>query len=105
MVKSKLVFAEENGIWSAHDPSVPGVYGLGPTREAALADLAEAKELLGEYVAGQDADEDAEDVRLADESMAEVLAGGRVFTHEEVLARLGLGQKKRTRSRSRRRRR
>jgi predicted transcriptional regulator len=102
-MKSKVVLTEENGTWLAHDPTVPGHYGLGPTRVAALADLAEAKATLDEYVVGQEAAEDAADVRAADASMAEVLAGGRVFTHEEVLARFGLGQKKRTRPRRRRR--
>jgi predicted RNase H-like HicB family nuclease len=165
-VKSKIVLTKEGDTWSAHDPSVPGVHGLGPTRAAAKADLREALALLADYVASQadeeaedaedirltdksraeiraggvtipledvlkrygltpaaeadlretralladhdadqadDEDEDAADVRAADASWAEVLAGGRLFTHEEVVARLGLGQKKRTRSRRRRR--
>jgi RHH-type rel operon transcriptional repressor/antitoxin RelB len=34
--------------------------------------------------------DDMEDVFLADKSMEEVMAGGRVYTHEEVLVRLGL---------------
>ena len=38
--------------------------------------------------------EDAEDVRLADEAYAEVLAGVRVYTHEEVVAMLGLDEEK-----------
>jgi predicted RNase H-like HicB family nuclease len=63
----KVVFTEEEGTWSAHDPTVPGVYGLGPTRKAALADLAEATALLAEHDASQAAD-DAEDVLLADEA-------------------------------------
>jgi predicted phosphodiesterase/predicted RNase H-like HicB family nuclease len=93
-VKSKIVFTEENGTWSAHDPKVPGVYGLGPTRVAAVADLAEAKALLGEYDASQaeDEDEDAEDIRLADASRAEVLAGGATFSHEDILKRYGVGE-------------
>ncbi len=48
-----LVFVEEDGLWSAHDPDVPGAYGLGPTREAAEADLRMALELLAEYEAGE----------------------------------------------------
>lgn len=92
-MKSKIVFTEENGTWSAHDPNVPGVYGLGPTRVAAGADLAEAKALLGEYNASQaDDDDDAEDIRLADASWAKVLAGGATFSHEEVLKRYGVGE-------------
>jgi predicted phosphodiesterase/predicted RNase H-like HicB family nuclease len=91
-MKGKIVFTEEDGTWSAHDPSVPGVYGLGPTREAAAADLSEARALLGEYDASQadDEDEDAEDIRLADASLAEVRAGGATFTHEQMLQRCGL---------------
>lgn len=83
------VTEREGGAWSAHDPDVPGVYGLGTTRETALADLAEAKALLVDYDARKAA-EDAEDARLADASLDEVLAGGAVYTHEEVLALLGL---------------
>ncbi|HEX7499919.1 MAG TPA: hypothetical protein VF524_06390 [Polyangia bacterium] len=69
----KVVFTEEEGTWSAHDPTVPGVYGLGPTREADLADLAEATALLAEYDASQDA-EDAEDVRLLQDTIEAVIA-------------------------------
>jgi predicted phosphodiesterase/predicted RNase H-like HicB family nuclease len=85
-VSVKLVVKKEGGTWSAHDPKVPGVYGLGPTREAALADLAEAKATLAKY-------EDAVDLKAAEQALAEIRAGGRVFTHEEVLARYGLVQK------------
>ena len=35
--------------------------------------------------------EDMEDVFLADKSWEEVLAGGIVHTHEEVMARYGIG--------------
>jgi len=35
--------------------------------------------------------DEMEDVFLADKSKEEVLAGGQVFTHEEVMARYGLG--------------
>ena len=91
-MKSNIIVTEENETWSAHDPNVPGVYGLGPTREAAMADLSEARALLGEYDASQadDEDEDAEDVRLADASLAEVRAGGATFTHEQMLQRYGI---------------
>lgn len=87
-MKTKIVITEEDGIWSAHDPAVPGVYGLGPSRKAALADLVEAKAALDEYITT--AAEDAEDVAAADASMAEILAGGKLYTHAEVLVLLGL---------------
>ena len=99
-MKKSIVTEKEGGTWWVHDQKVPGAYGVGPTREAALADLAEAKATLAEYL---DSLEDAADVRAADEAYAEILAGGRVYTHEEVVARLGLGRKKRTRSKGRRR--
>lgn len=35
--------------------------------------------------------EDMEDVFLADKSWEEVISGGRVYTHEEVMARYGAG--------------
>jgi predicted phosphodiesterase/predicted RNase H-like HicB family nuclease len=92
LLKNKLVFTEEDGAWTAHDPTVEGVYGLGPTREAAKEDLREALELLGDYVAGQAEEEaqDAEDVAAADASMAEVLANGKIYTHPEISQHLGL---------------
>ncbi len=89
LLKIKLVFTEEDGTWSAHDPKVPGAYGLGPTREAAEADLREALALLAEYDAGQAA-EDAEDVRLADKALDEIHAGVATVTHDEMFKRLGL---------------
>jgi len=30
---------QSEGIWTAHSPSVPGVYGVGKTRAEAAADL------------------------------------------------------------------
>lgn len=33
---------KDEGVWSVHSPSVPGVYGLGATRRAAEADFAES---------------------------------------------------------------
>ena len=95
-MKSKIVFTEENGTWSAHDPNVAGVYGLGPTREAAEADLAEAKALLGEYDASQadDEAEDAEDARLADEALDRFHETGITYTHDEVRKMLGLSDDK-----------
>lgn len=87
-----IVFENEGGTWSAHDPEIPGVYGVGVSLEAARADLAEALALLVDYEArkvDEDA-EDAEDVRLADVAYAEMLASAPVYTHGEVLALLGL---------------
>jgi predicted RNase H-like HicB family nuclease len=46
-----LVVVEEDGMWSAHDPTVPGAYGLGDSKEAAEADLREMLELLAAYEA------------------------------------------------------
>jgi hypothetical protein len=37
---------KEEGVWTAHSPSVPGVYGLGSTRDTANRDLREALALL-----------------------------------------------------------
>jgi predicted RNase H-like HicB family nuclease/predicted phosphodiesterase len=48
-----LVFVEEEGKWSAHDPTVPGAYGLGDSKEAAEADLRMALELLADYEASE----------------------------------------------------
>lgn len=89
---SEPILEKEGDTWLAHAPDAPGVYGVGPTREAALADLAEAKALLDECDAGQPADEaeDAEDILLADEALAEVRATGVTFTHDEMLRRYGL---------------
>ncbi len=39
---------QEEGLWTAHSPSVPGVYGVGATRREAEKDFFEA---LGEMVA------------------------------------------------------
>lgn len=41
---------KESGIWTAHAPAVPGVYGLGRTRVAAVRDLVDALEHLLEYL-------------------------------------------------------
>lgn len=40
---------QEEGIWTAHSPSVQGVYGLGDTREEAEADFFEALEEMLAY--------------------------------------------------------
>ena len=67
---SNLVVTEEEGQWSAHDPNLQGVWGLGSTREEAIADFAEAKACLETYLARKAAAEGAEDVRAADASRA-----------------------------------
>jgi predicted phosphodiesterase/predicted RNase H-like HicB family nuclease len=82
-MNGKIVIKKEGATWSAHDPKVPGVYGLGPTRRAAEADLAEALALLAEH-------EDADDLSTAEKSLAEVRAGGVTFSHDDVLKRYGL---------------
>lgn len=41
---------KEEGVWTAHSPSVPGVYGLGSTRDSANRDLSEALTLLSQYL-------------------------------------------------------
>jgi predicted RNase H-like HicB family nuclease len=41
---------EEDGVWTAHASSVPGVYGLGATPEASSKDLTEALELMSAYM-------------------------------------------------------
>ena len=43
---------QEDGIWSSHAPSVPGVYGLGSTADRAERDLMEALETMSEYLDG-----------------------------------------------------
>lgn len=56
---------EEDGVWTAHAPSVPGVYGLGATPEASSKDLTEALELMSDYLheVGEDMPE-ARSVRI-----------------------------------------
>jgi len=41
---------EEEGVWTAHSPSVPGVYGLGSTPDVADRDLKDALDTLAEYL-------------------------------------------------------
>jgi predicted RNase H-like HicB family nuclease len=45
-----VVIWKEEGVWTAHSPSVPGVYGLGSTRDIANRDLKEALALLSHYL-------------------------------------------------------
>jgi predicted RNase H-like HicB family nuclease len=46
----ECVMWDEDGVWTAHAPSVPGVYGLGDTPEASSKDLTEALELMSAYL-------------------------------------------------------
>lgn len=41
---------QEEGVWSAMSPSVPGVFGLGSTRVAAENDFTEALSTLADYL-------------------------------------------------------
>ena len=45
-----FVFWEEEGIWSAVAPPIPGVYGIGPTVTAAKDDLVEALKVMANYL-------------------------------------------------------
>ncbi len=49
-MKYKFVAWKEEGIWTAHSPSVSGVYGVGRTVQAAEADLKDALALLFRYL-------------------------------------------------------
>lgn len=42
MDKYTVVTWKEEGIWTAHSPVVPGVWGLGKSRRAAVADFQSA---------------------------------------------------------------
>jgi putative phosphoesterase len=65
----------------------------GRHAQDALDDLRKALALLAEHNATQ-ATEDVEDVRLADEAIAEIRAGGATFSHDEMLKRCGLATMK-----------
>jgi len=41
---------KDEGLWTAHSPSIPGVYGLGRTKARAERDLADALGTLFEYL-------------------------------------------------------
>jgi predicted RNase H-like HicB family nuclease len=41
---------KDEGQWSAHSPSVPGVYGLGETRQEAISDLIEGVGEMLDYL-------------------------------------------------------
>jgi len=40
----------EEGVWTAHSPSLPGVYGVGKTRDQAERDLFESVDELMDYL-------------------------------------------------------
>lgn len=50
MRKYDYVAWKDEGLWTAHSPSVPGVYGLGATRRAAETDLIDATAELLDYL-------------------------------------------------------
>jgi predicted phosphodiesterase/predicted RNase H-like HicB family nuclease len=88
-----IVFEHEGRTWSAYDPDVPGVFGTGSTREAALADWAEAKAVLVDYEAGKvdEAAEDAQDVLLVEARLADIEAGkSHLVPLEEAMRQRGL---------------
>jgi predicted RNase H-like HicB family nuclease len=49
MTRERVAWVEE-GQWTAHSPSMPGVYGVGETSAAAVADLEEALAELDSYL-------------------------------------------------------
>jgi predicted RNase H-like HicB family nuclease len=88
-----IIFEVKGKIWSAHDPNVEGVYGTGASHEEALADLAEATAVLVDPEAGEIVNEDAGDARIAEAAYTSALAGGPLYTLEEVKAMLGIEEK------------
>lgn len=48
--KYEFVAWKDEGVWTAHSPSVAGVYGLGSTMAAAQKDLADAIAELLDYL-------------------------------------------------------
>lgn len=48
MRKDDYIAWQDEGLWVAHNPAVPGVYGLGDTLAEAEQDLAEGLELLAQ---------------------------------------------------------
>ncbi len=49
-MKYRFVAWKESGMWTAHSPSVPGVYGVGSTAASAERDLREALVLVASYL-------------------------------------------------------
>jgi predicted RNase H-like HicB family nuclease len=41
---------QDEGVWTAHCPSIPGVYGLGDTKGRAEKDLIEGLDTLFDYL-------------------------------------------------------
>jgi predicted RNase H-like HicB family nuclease len=50
MSKYGFVVWQDEGVWTAHSPSVPGVYGVGATRRAAEKDLTEGITVMLDYL-------------------------------------------------------
>jgi predicted RNase H-like HicB family nuclease len=104
---SKLVLTQEEGKWSAHDPNLQGVWGLGATREKALADFDQAKAFLKKHEAKIEGalrrrKEDEEDVKQADQVWKGIQAGAPVYSHDEVKSMLGMAPTARGRARKKR---
>jgi len=49
-MKYEYVAWKDEGIWTVHSPSVPGVYGLGGTFREAERDYIEALDTLTDYL-------------------------------------------------------
>jgi hypothetical protein len=82
-VKSKVVFTEENGAWSAHDAAVPGVYGV----RVAVWHARPVSDMEGIRA---DATGPALRRRLLDDARADVLVVGH--THDAFELRAGKGR-------------
>jgi predicted RNase H-like HicB family nuclease len=50
VAKYEFVSWQDEGVWTAHSPSVPGVYGIGDTRQKAETDLFEAIGEMFDYL-------------------------------------------------------
>lgn len=46
----EYVVWQDESIWTAHSPSIPGVYGLGETKARAARDLMDAIDTLFDYL-------------------------------------------------------
>lgn len=56
MHKGNYIAWQDEGQWTAHDPEVPGVYGLGDTLAEAERDLAEGLDLLAQEPQARECD-------------------------------------------------
>lgn len=50
IAKYEFVCWQDEGLWTAHSPSVPGVYGVGDTRKQAETELFEGIEEMFDYL-------------------------------------------------------